>query len=105
MLVLSLVGLSQWRYGRQLHPRTVECVVLLLQSPCYGERVPRNAMISKYPPGLLRDQNLLEHAFNSVMDAGASFCIGLVGPKPYQCSFEPYQYSSEPYRCFVSTFL
>ena len=31
--------------------------------------------------------------------AGASFCIGLVGPKPYQCSFEPYQYSSEPYQC------
>ena len=33
--------------------------------------------------------------------AGASFCIGLVGPKPYQCSFEPYQYSSEPYQCFI----
>ena len=38
-------------------------------------------------------------------EAGASFCIGLVGPKPYQCSFEPYQYSSGPYQCFVLTFL
>ena len=34
--------------------------------------------------------------------AGASFCIGLVGPKPYQCSVEPYQYSSEPYQSWVS---
>ena len=37
--------------------------------------------------------------------SGASFSIGLVGPKPYQCLFEPYQYSSEPYQCFVSTYL
>ena len=34
--------------------------------------------------------------------SGASFSIGLVGPKPYQCLFEPYQCSSEPYQCLYS---
>ena len=33
-----------------------------------------------------------------------SFCIGLVGPKPYQCSSEPYQCNFEPYQCFYQTF-
>ena len=41
---------------------------------------------------------------DGVIRARVSFCIGLVGPRPYQCSTGPYQYPSEPgpniYRSF-----